>query len=153
MGSLVYAIRSRQRGENITAMLSLETIGYYSDEQGSQAYPFPFNAFYPRKGNFIGFVGNLSSRSLVRRAIGTFRQTTDFPSEGAAAPGSLTGIGWSDHWSFWQEGYRAIMITDTAPFRYIHYHEISDRPAHLDYDRMARVVSGLSNVIVELADK
>jgi hypothetical protein len=153
MGSLVYAIRSRQRGENIVAMLSLETIGYYSDEEGSQTYPFPFHAFYPTKGNFIGFVGNLSSRALVRRAIRTFRHTTAFPSEGAAAPGWLTGINWSDHWSFWQQGYRAIMLTDTAPFRYAHYHEISDRPGHLDYDRLARVVSGIRNVIVELADK
>jgi Zn-dependent M28 family amino/carboxypeptidase len=153
MGSLVYAIRSRQRGENIVAMLSLETIGYYSDEEDSQAHPFPFRALYPTKGNFIGFVGNLSSRGLVRRAIGTFRQTTAFPSEGTAAPGWLTGIDWSDHWSFWQQGYRAMMLTDTAPFRYEHYHEASDRPGQLDYDRLARVISGIRKVIVELADK
>jgi len=103
-------------------MISLETIGYYTNEQGSQSYPFPFDFFYPDTGNFIGFVGNLSSRRLVRRAVEAFRKSTPFPSEGVAAPGWMMGIYWSDHWSFWQESYPAIMVTDTAPFRYQPYH-------------------------------
>jgi hypothetical protein len=70
--------------------------------------------FYPDTGNFIGFVGNLSSRALVRRAIGAFRAATSFPSEGVAAPSGMEGVHWSDHWSFWQAGYPAIMVTDTA---------------------------------------
>ncbi len=150
MGSRVYARKARERGEKIVAMLSLETIGYFSDEPGSQHYPAIFNIFYPDRGNFVCFVGNLGSRSLVRRVIGTFRETTPFPSEGVAAPAWIQGIGWSDHWSFWQEGYPALMVTDTAPFRYPHYHEPSDTPDKLDYGRMARVVSGLARVAAEL---
>src|SRR5438128_912564 len=122
MGSWVYARRSHARGEQIVAMLSIETIGFYSDVAGSQHYPFPFGLFYPRTGNFIGFVGNIASRALVQRSLAAFREHTALPSEGVAAPGSMTGIGWSDHWAFWHEGYPALMVTDTALFRYAPYH-------------------------------
>ena len=152
MGSRVYARRSRERGENIVAMISLETIGYYSDAENSQVYPFPFSLFYPSKGNFIGLVGNTSSRTLVRRAIRVFREDPAFPSQGVAAPGWLTGIGWSDQWSFWEEAYPAIMITDTAIFRYPHYHRRSDTADKVDYERMARVVAGIGRVLLDLTD-
>ena len=151
MGSLVYAAAARQRDDNIIGMLSLETLGYYSDEPGSQHYPRPFSYFYPDTGNFIGFVGNFASRRFVQRTIGTFRDNAKFPSEGIAAPGAIAGIGWSDHWSFWKQGYPALMVTDTAPFRYPHYHAASDTPDKLVYDRMSRVVAGLTNVVIELA--
>lgn len=153
MGSLVYARRAKERGEKIVAMLSVETIGYYSDKPKSQKYPSPLNAFYPDTGNFIGFVSDWSSRSLLKKAIGVFRKSTKFPSEGVAAPAAIPGIGWSDHWPFWQVGYPAIMITDTAPFRYPHYHEASDTPDRLDYDRMSRVVNGIAKVVAELVKK
>jgi len=152
MGSLVYASEARRSSDDIVAMLSLETIGYYSDRPDSQKYPLPFSLFYPDRGNFIGFVGNLSSRHLVRRCVAAFRRHSDFPSEGASPPGWITGVGWSDHWAFWQHGYAALMVTDTAPFRYAHYHGTGDTPDKLDYDRMTRVVSGLIEVVAELAD-
>src|SRR5262249_34621372 len=117
MGSLVYARQLHNQNVNVTGMISLETIGYYSDAEASQRYPAGFGVLYPYVGNFIGFVGNPRSRSLVRRTVKAFRESADFPSEGVAAPSGLTGIGWSDHWSFWQQGYKAIMVTDTAPFR------------------------------------
>lgn len=142
-GSSIYASGCRARNETIRAMYSIETIGWYSDSIGSQAYPFPFNLCYPSTGNFIAFVGNMDSRSLVTEAISAFRQTTAFPSEGASAPGWIDGIGWSDHAAFWEQGYQAIMITDTAPFRYPYYHTPFDTPDRLDYDRMARIVQGL----------
>ncbi len=151
MGSLVHARGARARAENIQAMISLETIGYYADAPGSQHYPFPLSAFYPDKANFIGFVGNLGSRKLVRSALRTFRHSTAFPAEGAAVPAWVTGVGWSDHWSFWQAGYRAIMVTDTAFFRYAHYHTERDTPEKVDYARTSRVVAGLARVITELA--
>jgi hypothetical protein len=147
MGSRVSAANARKRGDKIVAMLALETIGCYSDKPGSQKYPPPFSYFYPGSGNFIAFVGNLGSRSLVRDSISSFRQTTPFPSEGVAAPPFIKGVGWSDQWAFWQEGYPGIMITDTAPFRYPHYHEATDTPDRLDYGRMARVVSGVGKVV------
>lgn len=151
MGSRVYAARCKQRGENITAMLSLETIGYYSDEPGSQRYPFPFNLMYPDTGNFIGFAGNLSSRALVHKVVGSFRTHTAFPSEGVAAPAWIPGIGWSDQWSFWEEGYPGVMVTDTALFRYRYYHEADDTPDKIDYEKTARVVMGISRVVEDLS--
>jgi hypothetical protein len=151
MGSLHYARRCRQRNERIVAMFSLETMGYFSEEEGSQQYPFPFRFFYPSRGNFIAFVGNLSSQKIVRRAVGSFRRHASIPSEGAAVPGGITGVGWSDHWSFWQQGYPAVMVTDTAPFRYGPYHTPLDTPEHLLYGHLARVVSGLEEVVVDLA--
>jgi hypothetical protein len=151
MGSQHYAREARARGERIVAMLSLETMGFYTEAAASQQYPFPFAPFYPDRGNFIAFVGNLGSRTLVRQAIGLFRESTPFPSEGTAAPGWLTGIGWSDHRSFWEQGYPALMLTDTAPFRYPWYHTRLDLPEKIDYDRVARVVVGVSRVVAGLA--
>lgn len=151
MGSRVYAERSRQRNEQIKAMISLETIGFYTDQAASQHYPFPFSYIYPDTGNFIGFVGNMSSWNLVRQSLGAFRASTAFPSEGVAAPGWIRGVGWSDHASFWQAGYPAIMITDTAFFRYQHYHRETDTPDKLDYKSLARVTRGLVDVVAELA--
>jgi hypothetical protein len=113
---------------------------------------FPFSFFYPNTANFIGFVGNLNSRQLVRKSLGAFRRHTQFPSEGTAAPGWVTGIGWSDHWSFWGQGYKAIMVTDTALFRYRYYHTPEDTPEKIDYNRLARVTTGLAEVITELAN-
>lgn len=153
MGSRAYARRARERGDKIIAMLSLETIGYYADARGSQRYPFPFSLFYPDTANFIGFVGNLASRDLTRACVASFRSRTPFPSEGLAAPGWMEGIHWSDHWSFWQEGYPAIMVTDTAPYRYAHYHARTDTPDKIDYERLARVVAGLARVTLDLAAK
>ncbi|MET0087088.1 MAG: M28 family peptidase [Sedimenticola sp.] len=151
MGSRFYAKQARQRKENIVAMFSLETIGCYLDEPGSQDYPFPLGYFYPSSGNFIGFVSDLSSRKLLRQSVESFRRHTKFPSEGLAAPRWVPWINLSDQWSFWQEDYPALMVTDTAMFRYAHYHAHTDTPDRIDYERMARVVAGLARVVVELA--
>lgn len=151
MGSRVYARRARERGENIVAMFSLETIGYYSDAPDSQRYPFPFSLFYPSTGNFIAFVSNLSSRALLHESLASFRRHASFPSEGVAAPAFVPGVDWSDHWSFWQEGWPALMVTDTAPYRYPHYHSAGDTPDKVDYERLARVVSGLHRMLLDLA--
>lgn len=153
MGSWVYAKACRANDDDIAAMISIESIGYYDDTPGSQRYPQPLALLYPDTGNFIGFIGNWSSRFLTRRALRTFRDNAQFPSEGAALPSVLPGVGWSDHWSFWQEGYRAIMITDTATFRNPYYHTPNDKADTLDYDRMARVVEGIEAVVRELASE
>lgn len=152
MGSRVYARQCRERGDKIAAMLSLETIGFYTDADRSQQYPFPLGLFYPSRGNFIAFAGNTTSRALVIQCVRSFRRHTRFPSEGAALPGWLPGVGWSDHWAFWRERYPGVMITDTAPFRYAHYHTEADTPDKLDYDRMTRVVVGVEKVIQTLAN-
>jgi Zn-dependent M28 family amino/carboxypeptidase len=150
MGSVVHARGCAARGERLRAMFSLETMGHFSDAPGSQKYPPPLSSLYPDTGNFIGFVGDLASRALVRESLGRFRAHATVPSEGAALPASLPGVGWSDHWAFWQQGYAAVMVTDTAPFRDPNYHLPSDTPEHLDFDRLARVVLGLEVMLKEL---
>ena len=150
MGSWVYAERCRLRQEDIKAVLSLETMGFFTDEENSQNYPPPLNLLYPSTGNFIGFVANVNSRGLQRRVIKTFREHANIPSEGASLPEATRGVGWSDHWSFWQEGYTAIMVTDTAPFRYPHYHLPSDTTNKVNFPEMAKVVDGLKFVVEDL---
>jgi hypothetical protein len=151
MGSLVYARRCKERGDKISAMISLETIGYFSDAPNSQTYPSPgLGLLYPKIGNFIGFVSNVKSRALLRRVIMLFRKHAKIPSEGASLPAFIPGVSWSDQWSFWQQGYPAIMVTDTAPFRYPYYHSSNDTPDKLDYDRFTLVVSGMEKVIEDL---
>jgi len=153
MGSLVYARELRRAGVPVSAMISLEMLGFYSDAPSSQKYPAPLSMFYPSRGDFIGFVGNTESRDLVRQATRRFREATQFPSEGVAAPASLPGVGWSDQWSFWQQGYPAIMITDTALFRNPYYHTPLDTTDKVDFGKMARVVDGFRSVVVSLANE
>jgi len=154
MGSLRYAKRCRQRNEKIVGMLSLETIGYYSDEKGSQKFDSlpALRLLYPDTGNFIAFVADARSGDFTRQVVGAFRRTTKFPAHGCALPESIEGVGWSDHWSFWQAGYPGVMVTDTAPFRYPHYHTPEDTPDKIDFERTARVVAGLGRVIGEIAE-
>ncbi|MGZ8998227.1 MAG: M28 family peptidase, partial [Allosphingosinicella sp.] len=147
MGSLVYARALKRGGEPVIGMLSLETLGFYSDRPRSQHYPTPLDMLYPDKGDFVAFVGQTSSRAFVRRTVGAFRAVAPFPSQGGTAPSFLQGIDWSDHWSFGQVGIPALMVTDTAPFRYPHYHSPSDTPDKVDAERLARVVTGLELVI------
>ena len=147
MGSLVYARRLKASGEPVLGMLSLETIGFYSDAEDSQRYPWPLGLLYPRRGDFVAFVGLVSSRAFVRRTVASFRALAPFPSQGGTAPGFIPGIDWSDHWSFERVGIPALMVTDTALFRYPHYHSPADTPDKVDYERLARVVSGLERVV------
>ena len=151
MGSVVYANAARARGDRITAMVSLETMGYYSDERRSQRYPDEVASLYPDVGNFIGFVANPESTRLLTTATQAFERRTRFPLQTIAAPDAIPGIGWSDHWAFWQAGYEAMMVTDTAPFRYPWYHKPEDTSDKIDYDRFAQVVDGLESVIETLA--
>ncbi len=147
MGSLVYAQAAKQHGDKIVGMFSLETLGYFSDKASTQQYPLPLSFFYPNQGNFIGFISDIDSRELLRNTIRSFRAQAKFPSEGVALPSSIQGVGWSDQWSFWQQGYQALMITDTAPFRDPHYHAAKDTVAKIDFEKLARVTIGISKVI------
>jgi hypothetical protein len=151
MGSWVHASDLHARGRQVAAMLSLETMGYYSDAKGSQLYPSALSSIYPDRGNFIGFVGDLGSRALVHRVIASFRRHASFPSEGIAAPATIPGIDWSDHWAYREFGYPALMVTDTALYRYPYYHTAQDTPDKVDYEKMARVVKGMEQVVRDLA--
>lgn len=152
MGSLVYARALSRRDETIRGMISLETLGYYRDGDGTQAYPFPLGLLYPDKANFVSFVALLSSRGFMRETVRDFRKVAAIPSEGGSAPGWIQGIDWSDHWSFEQHGIPALMVTDTAPFRYPHYHRASDTPDKIDFVRLAFVEQGLEDMLRDWAE-
>ncbi len=152
MGSWIYAQQLRRSGDRLAGMISLETIGYYTSVPLSQKFPLPMlRLFYPRRGDFLALVGNQKSRDLLKRGIRLFRQHAALPSQGIVAPGWLPGIDWSDHWSFWKIGCPAIMVTDTALFRYPYYHDSKDTPDKLNYTAYTRVVSGLHAMIRALA--
>jgi hypothetical protein len=150
MGSYLHAKALKERGERVIGAISLETIGYFSDETGSQLFPSPFNLVYEDRGNFVAFVGLPGSRSFVHQAIGAFRRHTAFPSIGGVAPDFIKGIGSSDHWSYHQMGYPALMVTDTAPFRNPQYHKTTDLPDTVDYQSLARVTKGIERMLREL---
>ncbi|MBD3246677.1 MAG: M20/M25/M40 family metallo-hydrolase [Candidatus Omnitrophica bacterium] len=151
MGSRVYTRTAKARGEAIEAALVLEMIGYYTDQPGSQRYPPALGMFYPNSGNFIAVVSNFSSGRIKNRVVSLFRKHSEFPLESISAPGFVSGIDFSDHWSFWQEGYPAVMITDTAFYRNPHYHRLTDTWQTLDYTRTAEVVRGLTETVTDLA--
>lgn len=151
MGSEVNAKAARARGDDVKAMLSLETIGFFTDAPASQHYPWPFSVAYPSTGNFIAFVGDTDSRELTRECVGVFREKARVASEGAAIPSFVEGADWSDHGPYWRQGYRALMVTDTAPFRNPHYHEATDVPERVDFRRLGLVTEGLVAVIEALS--
>ena len=145
MGSEVYAKRCKEKDENIVAMLSLETMGFYSDEPGSQRFPEGLTG-YPDRGNFLAFVANPESKDLVDLCLEHFRGV---PKESLITGESVGRL--SDQASFWKYGYPGVMITDTAFFRNPHYHRQSDTPETLDYERLEKAAVGMEEVVKRLA--
>ena len=150
MGSWKYANMLKQRGEQVAGMISLETLGAFSDQPGSQQYPAPFHLVLPNVGNFIALVAMPGSRDFLHQVIGAFRSHTRFPTIGGVAPSIVQGVDWSDHGSFAALGIPALMITDTAVFRYAHYHQPTDTPDKVDYEKLARITKGLERVVRDL---
>ncbi len=150
MGSWRYAEMLKEHGERVAGMMSLETLGCFSDKPGSQKYPVPFRLFFPSTANFLAFVALPGGRDFLQEVVCPFRRHTKLPTIGGTAPDQFDGVGWSDHWSFAQHGYPAIMITDTALFRYAHYHKATDTPEKVDYEKLARITLGLEQTLREL---
>ncbi|WP_126456772.1 M28 family peptidase [Sulfuriflexus mobilis] len=152
-GSRLYAKAARRRGDDIRLMLALETMGYYSDAPHSQRYPPLFRYFYPHRADFISLVSNFGSRRLMHRLARAFRHSTDFPLQHIATFAVIPGVAWSDHLSFWIQRYKALMVTDTAFYRYPYYHSAQDTAEKLDYARLAQVCDGLFRAVSLLADE
>ena len=150
-GSMVYAEAARRRGDDIRLMASLETIGCYSDQPGSQSYPPLFRLFYPNRGNFIGIVSDFGSRPAMQRLAEAFRAQSDFPLQTVSTFRFIPGVSWSDHRSFWRHGYPAVMVTDTAFYRYRHYHAPTDTADKLAFPELAQVTLGLFEAFAVLA--
>lgn len=150
-GSAVYAKAARARGDRIALMASLETIGRYLHEPGSQRYPPLFRFFCPDRGDFIGLVSDLRSRRAMLRLAKCFRERSDFPLEHTATFRWIPGVSWSDHLPFWRQGYPALMVTDTAFHRYPYYHTAQDTPDKLTYPEFGEVTLALARAFAALA--
>lgn len=157
MGSQFHARAARQRGDNITAMVCLEMVGYYSDAPGSQRVPpgIPrvFRWLFPKRGNFLASVGNLRSLKTVWSFHRGFRAKSTLRLFSVALPELINEIRLSDNSSFWDQGYPAIMVTDTSFFRNPNYHTASDTPDTLDYARIAAATNGVANGVARLAGR
>lgn len=149
MGSAIHAASLVESKENVRLMISLEMIGYFSDLPGSQRYPSPLlNLFYPSIGNFITLVGPLSLSSATIDIKKDFLNSVPLPVKSINAPAIIPGIDFSDHLNYWQQGFDAVMITDTAFLRNLEYHKSGDSPDRLDYDKMAQVVTGVLSFLI-----
>lgn len=152
MGSAVHAASLRRRGVRVRAMLALEMIGYFTDAPRSQTFPLGIlRAFYPSRGNFVLVAGHLGQGRLVRRVKRAMGGGSELPVRSINAPRWIPGIDFSDHANYWDAGYGAVMITDTAFYRNPYYHGPRDTAATLDYRRMAMVVQGVYAAVLDLA--
>ncbi|WP_434150840.1 M28 family peptidase [Methylocaldum gracile subsp. desertum] len=152
MGSAVHARALKAERAIVRAMFSLEMIGYFTDAEDSQSFPVPgLSLFYPTTGNFIAVVGRIGEGRLVRRIKKAMSNASSLPVHSINAPRFLPGVDFSDHLNYWEAGYPAVMITDTAFYRNPNYHAATDTPDTLDYRRMAQVVAGVHAAVLELA--
>lgn len=150
-GSVNHANRVKRQGVDLKLMISVEMIGYFKDEPGTQRVPLAIlKPFYPDVANFIGVVGELWDRTNVKRVKALMQATGDLPVLSLNAPVFIPEAGFSDHRSYWEQGMPAVMVTDTAFLRNPNYHRLSDTPDTLDYKRMAEVVRGLYAVATKL---
>lgn len=148
MGSYVYAESLKKEKAKVRGMISLEMLGYFCDKEGCQYYPLPFfKWFYPKKGNFLSFVGDIGSRRFTLKMKKAFKKVSSLPVESINTVSLVPGIDFSDHRSFWKFGYDAFMITDTAFYRNPEYHGMGDTAETLDYKRMAEFIKGLYNAL------
>ncbi len=154
MGSRVHARSMVDRDLSVRLMISLEMIGYFSDEENSQMLPSPvIRPFYPSAGNFIAVVGRFGLGGEVRMVKKAMRSASDLPVYSICAPPSLVrGVDFSDHLNYWNAGFDAVMITDTAFFRNPNYHTEHDTPDSIDFEKMAQVVEGVYAAVIAAAE-
>jgi len=151
-GSAVHAASLRAMGAQVRLMLSLETLGFFSDKKDSQEFPISLlRRWYPSEGNFITVVSNLQGMSMVRTVKAAMRAASPLPVYSINAPSKVEGIDYSDHFNYWRNGYSAVMITDTAFNRNKAYHTAGDTAERLDYMRMAMVVQGVQGAVLAVA--
>jgi Zn-dependent M28 family amino/carboxypeptidase len=150
MGIRFYAKKAREENEKIRAVIILEMIGYYSEKKNSQKHLPLLGPFYPNRADFITIVGNLPSRELVVDLLASFKKSSSFPIVSIVAPDFIPGLNFSDHASFWEQGFPAVMITDTAYMRNPHYHKSTDLTETLNYEKMSLVIHGLRGAILQL---
>ena len=153
LGSWAHARRLKEGGTQVTGMISLEMLGYADRSPGSQHLPAHLVGLYPDVADFIGVVGNDASKALLGEVVAGFKLVPQLPVEALAVPGcgeEIPESRMSDHTSFWERGYPALMVTDTSFFRNPHYHRPGDLPETLDYGFLARVTAGVQTAVYRL---
>ncbi len=153
MGSAVHARSLTASGTEVRAMIGLEMIGHFSDAPNSQRYPIgALGMLYPNTGNFIAVVGRVGGANLVRTVKRAMSESSSLPVHSLNAPSFVPGIDFSDHLNYWNEGFPAVMVSDTSFYRNRNYHTINDTADTLDYLRMAQVVVGVHAAVLVLSE-
>lgn len=153
MGSARHAYQHRLDGVHVEGMICLEMIGCFSDQKDSQDYPsIILSKLYPDAGNFISIIGSVADHKLASRMKFSMRGATDLPVHMMCAPKGFPMIDFSDHQNYWKHGYSAVMITDTAFLRNKRYHTLEDTVDTLDYQRMSKVVLGVYEAVMAMAN-
>jgi hypothetical protein len=152
MGSAVHAYSLKTQNVAVRIMISLEMIGFFTDVPNSQRLPLPLmDLLYPTKGNFVAVIGKIGQGNVVRRVKKGMQTGSALPVYSFNAPAIMLGINLSDHINYWNQGYAAVMVTDTAFMRNFRYHTAEDKPDTLDYERMAMTVQGVYAAVMEIA--
>lgn len=152
MGSYQHAKALSDARIPVRAMIALEMIGCFSDAPGSQTYPVPaMRLFYPSRGTFIGVIGDMRQRRLVRQVKRNMKRVKALPVYSVTVPDFIPGIDYSDHRSYWAFGFPAVMVTDTAYYRNSRYHTSADTGDRLDYRRMALTVDAVREALCDVA--
>jgi Zn-dependent M28 family amino/carboxypeptidase len=150
MGSFIHAQRLKEQNIKVKVAIVMETIGVFNDAQDSQNYPVPLmKLYYPNRANFIAVVSNFANILEVREAKNILKRTSDLPVYSINAPAIIPGVDFSDHRNYWELNIPSLMITDTAFYRTDTYHTTKDTPETLDYERMAKVVEGVFEMVRE----
>ena len=151
MGSAKHAESLASQLIPVKLMISLEMIGFFTDEENSQIFPMPLlSLIYPEKGNYIVIVSGFDQRKITKKVKVSMRGTTNLPVHSINAPSIIAGIDFSDHRNYWNNGYKAVMITDTSFYRNRAYHRNNDTADRLNYASMAKVVVGVFETIKTL---
>ncbi len=154
MGSAVHAASLKEKGVKVRIMICLEMIGYFTNEKKSQTFPMPLlNLFYPSRGNFILVIGQMGKRPETRLVKTAMQSASALPVHSINAPSLVPGVDFSDHKNYWEAGYCAMMITDSAFYRNMNYHTENDTADTLDYEKMSMVVQGVYAAVKTFADK
>ena len=157
LGSRAFTSECKKAGRPLLGAIILECVGYASQVPGSQLTPPGLPIAVPTVGNFLGIIGNDASRHLVgvlERCAG--QVSAQLPTFSLAVPSrgeALPDVRRSDHAAFWDEGYAAVMLTDTANFRNPHYHQPTDTIDTLDLDFIEGVTQIVTASVEALAGK
>ncbi|TGD80552.1 M28 family peptidase [Hymenobacter wooponensis] len=151
MGSYVHAQQLHQDKVPVKGMIALEMLGYFDDRKGSQDYPIsPLQFVYGSRGNYVTVAQKFGNGRFGRQFARLYKQRASLPVKRFKAPAWLPGIDFSDHLNYWQFGYSAVLLTDTAFYRNKHYHEPTDTINRLDMRRLGLSVDALLAVVLTM---